>query len=88
MFKQMLEEQLQDISDILTIDEVASLMGYNPKTILRYVQKQCFYAVIISGKYYISKRSVINYLATDKAFKNKQKSEWHNGTILLFIQRK
>ncbi|MBE6576902.1 MAG: helix-turn-helix domain-containing protein [Ruminococcaceae bacterium] len=88
MFKQMLEEQLQDISDILTIDEVASLMGYNTKTILRYVQKQYFYAVNISGKYYISKRSVINYLATDKAFENKQKSEWHNGTILLFIQRK
>ena len=47
MFKQMLEEQLQDVSDVLTIDEGASLMGYNTKTILRYIQKQYFYAVII-----------------------------------------
>ena len=33
------------------------------------------------GKYYISKHSIINYLATDKAFKNAQKSEWHIKVI-------
>ena len=33
------------------------------------------------GKYYISKNSIINYLATDKAFKNTQKSEWHITVI-------
>ena len=36
------------------------------------------------GKYCISKHSIINYLATDKAFGNTQKSEWHEGIILKF----
>ena len=39
------------------------------------------------GKYYISKHSIINYLATDKAFGNTQKSEWHEGIILKFRLR-
>ena len=33
-------------------------------------------------------KSIINYLATDKAFKNTQKSEWHMNTILLFVEKK
>ena len=31
--------------------------------------------------------SIINYLATDKTFKNTQKSEWHMNTILLFMNK-
>ena len=39
------------------------------------------------GKLYISKYSIINYLATDKAFKNTQKSEWHEEIIWLFTNK-
>ena len=67
-----------------TVDEVAELTGYHRRTILRYVQRKYIYAVNIMGKYYISKQSIINYLATDKAFKNAQKSEWHDRVILMF----
>ena len=63
--------------DTLTVDEVAELTGYHRRTILRYVQRKYIYAVNIMGKYYISKHSIINYLATDKAFKNTKKLEWH-----------
>ena len=48
----------------------------------RYAQKKYIYAVNIMGKYYISKHSIINYLATDKAFRNTQKSEFHENLIL------
>ena len=81
-FKEMLEDILSAVPDTLTVDEVAELTGYSQKTILRYVQRKYIYAVTIMGKYYISKSSTINYLATDKAFKNTQKSEWHDGVIL------
>ena len=80
-FKEMLEDLLSAVPDTLTVNEVAELTGYNRKTILRYVQRKYIYAVNIMGKYYISKQSIINNLATDKAFKNTQKSEWHEETI-------
>ena len=76
-FKEMLEELLSAVPDTLTVDEVAELTGYNRTTILRYVRKKYIYAVNIKGKLYISKQSIINYLVTDKAFRNTQKSEWH-----------
>ena len=79
----MLEDLLSAVPDTLTVDEVAELTGYNRTTILRYVRKKYIYAVTIMGKYYISKHSIINHLATDKAFKNTQKSEWHEEIIML-----
>ena len=58
----------------LTISEVT---GCSCTTILRYMWKKCIYVVNIMGK--------LNYLATDKAFKNTQKSEWHEEIIKTYI---
>ena len=80
-FKEMLKNLLSAVPDTLTVDEVAELTGYHRRTILRYVQRKYIYAVNIMGKYYISKQSIINYLATDRAFRNAQKSEWHEILI-------
>ena len=87
-FKEMLEDLLSAVPDTLTVDEVVALTGYSRTTILRYVRKKYIYAVNIMGKYYISKHSIINYLTTDKAFKNTQKSEWHESIILKFQAEK
>jgi len=86
-FKEMLEDLLSAVPDTLTVDEVAELTGYNRTTILRYIRKKYIYAVNIMGKYYVSKQSIINYLATDKSVKNTQKSEWHEGIIRLFMEK-
>ncbi len=83
-FKEMLEDLLSAVPDTLTVDEVSELTGYHRRTVLRYVQRKYIYAVTIMGKYYISKKSLISYLATDKAFKNTQKSEWHEGITRLY----
>ena len=77
----MLEDLLSTVPDTLTVEEVAELTGYHRRTILRYVQRKYIYGVNMMGKYYISKQNIINYLATDKAFKNTQKSEWHEKVI-------
>ena len=86
-FKEMLEDLLSAVPDTLTVDEVAELTGYHRRTILRYAQRKYIYAVNIMGKLYISKQSIINYLATDKAFKNTQKSEWHAKIIKSFLSK-
>lgn len=84
-FKEMLEDLLSAVPDTLTVDDVAELTGYHRRTILRYVQKKYIYAVTIMGEYYISKSSIINYLATDKAFKNTQKSKWHKTIVRKYL---
>ncbi len=84
-FKEMLEDLFSAVPDTLTVDEVAELTGYHRRTILRYVQRKYIYGVNMMGKLYISKHSIINYLATDKAFKNTQKSEWHLALIEQFF---
>ena len=86
-FKEMLEDLLSAVPDTLTVDEVAELIGYHRRTILRYVQRKYIYGVNMMGKLYISKQSIINYLVTDKAFKNTQKSEWNVTIIRLFKER-
>ena len=86
-FKEMLEDLLSAVPDSLTVDEVAELTGYNRTTILRYTRKKYIYAVTIMGKLYISKQSIINYLATDKAFRNTQKSEWHEYVVAMYTDK-
>ncbi len=86
-FKEMLEDLLSAVPDTLTVDEVVTLIGYSRKTILRYAQRKYIYAVNIMGKYYISKQSIINYLVTDKAFKNTQKTPWHIAVIERFLEK-
>ena len=61
----------------LTISDVT---GCNCTTILRYMWKKCIYVVNIMGK--------LSYLATDKAFKNTQKSVWHEKIVQLFSENK
>ena len=86
-FKRYLETLLEDVPDTLTVAEVIALTGYTRSTILRYIKKKYIYAVNFYGKYFVSKRSIINYLATDKAFKNTQKTKWHMDIISsLFIE--
>ena len=63
-FKEMLKNLLSAVPDTLTMDEVAKFTGYNRKTILRYVQRKYIYGVNMMSKLYISKQSIINYLAT------------------------
>ena len=87
-FKEMLKNLLSAVPDTLAVDEVAELTGYDRRTVLRYVRRKYIYGVNLMGKYYISKHSIINYLATDKAFKNTQKSERHEEIVRLFSENK
>ena len=84
----MLDDLLSAVPDTLTVDEVVELTGYHRRTILRYVQGKYIYGVNMMGKYYISKYSIINYLSTDKAFKNTQKSKRHAEIIEIFFDDK
>ena len=87
-FKQMLENMLVEIPDVLTVKEVAELTGYNRKTILRYAEKKYIFTVSLKGRLCISKQSLIEYFSSDIAFKNKQKTRWHESIIQVFIENK
>jgi len=80
-FKEMLENLLSAVPDTLTVDEVVELTGYADSTILRYINRRYIYAVKICGRYAISKKSIINYFATDRALRTVHKSAWHKEII-------
>ena len=67
-FKEMLEAEFEKAPDVLTIDEVVALCGYSRYTILRYIKKKYLFSVTIMCKYYISKLSLVEFLASEKAF--------------------
>lgn len=78
----MLKNLLSAVPDTLTVDEVAELTGYNRKTILRSAERKYIFATNLKGKLYISKQSLIEYLSSNKALGNMQKSEWHVNVIM------
>jgi hypothetical protein len=88
LFKEMLENLLKEIPDILTVKEVAELTGYNRKTILRYAKKKYIFTVSLKGKLCISKQSLIEYFSSDIAFKNKQKTRLNESVVRMFVESK
>ena len=84
-FKALLEDALADLSDSLTIDEAADAIGYSRNMVLRHVQKKHIYAVKVSGRWRVAKSGLVAFLATDRAFRIREKSQWHEDIIVLFI---
>ena len=85
-FRRKIELQLFDLPDSLCVTDICNLTGYSPNTIKRYIRKKRLFAVMINGKYIVSKHSVVNFFATDAAFKNAQKTEWHIDLIKNYLK--
>ena len=65
----------------MDINRVAKITGYSRTTILRKVQNGDIFAVMMNDEYILSKESVIEFFASDKAFKIYDKSKWHEKAI-------
>lgn len=85
-FIEFLEETMFDVPDALTIDEAATVIGYHRQTVYNHTAKGDITAIRISGKYIIPKSELIQYLATDLAFRIQRKSEWHMEVIRVFLE--
>lgn len=81
------EKRLKYFNDALTVDEAAKIIGYTRGMVLSHVQEKSILAVIINGKYIVSKKSLAEFFATNKAFAIVNKSRWHLNTILQFSKK-
>ena len=45
-------------------------------------------AVLVSGKYIVPKRALVDFIVSDVAFEIVNKSPWHMNTILQFADEK
>lgn len=84
-FKAIVEDALVDLPDSLTIDEAAEAIGYSRNMVLCHVQKKHIYAVKVSGRWRVAKSGLVAFLATDRAFRIREKSKWHEDIIVSFI---
>ena len=65
----------------MDINRVAKITGYLRTTILRRVQNGDIFAVMMNDEYVLSKASVIEFFASDKAFRIYNKSKWHEKAV-------
>ena len=84
MFIHMLEKRMEIYPDAMNINRVAKITGYSRTTILRKVQNGDMFAVMMNDEYVLSKSGVIEFFASDKAFKIYDKSKWHEKVIVHF----
>ena len=81
MFIHMLEKRMEIYPDAMNINRVAKTTGYSRTTILRHVRNGDIFAVMMNDEYVISKEGVIEFFASDQAFKIYNKSKWHENAI-------
>ena len=86
MFTHLLEKRMEIYPDAMDINRVAKITGYSRTTILRKVQNGDIFAVMMNDEYILSKESVIEFFASDKAFKIYDKSKWHEKAIQWYIK--
>jgi len=72
----------------MNINRVAKIAGYSRTAILRRVGDGDIFAVMMNDEYILSKASVIEFFASDKAFRIYDKSKRHMNTILIFTKKK
>ena len=81
LFAHLLEKRMEIYPDAMDINRIAGICGYSRTTILRRVQNGDMFAVMMNDEYVISKVGVIEFFASDKAFRIYNKSQWHEKAI-------
>ena len=86
MFIHMIEKRMEIYPDAMDINRVAKITGYSRTTILRRVQNGDIFAVMMNDEYVISKAGVIEFFASDKAFRIYNKLKWHKQAVKRLIK--
>ena len=81
LFAHLLEKRMEIYPDAMDINRVAEITGYSRTTILRRVQNGDIFAVMMNDEYVLSKAGVIEFFASDKAFRIYDKSKWHENAV-------
>lgn len=82
---EFLEKTMSDVPDALTVNDADTVIGYHRQTVYNHTANGDITAIRISGKYIIPKSELIQYLATDRAFRIQRKSEWHLKIISNYV---
>lgn len=86
-FIEFLEETMFDVPDALTVNDAATVIGYHRQTVYSHTANGDITSIRISGRLIIPKSELIQYLATDRAFRIQRKSGWHLGVVMEFLKR-
>ena len=87
MFMHLLEKRMAIYPDAMNINRVAKITGYSRTMIRRRVRDGDIFAAMMNDEYVISKASVIEFFASDKAFRIYNKSKWHEKAIAWFVKQ-
>ena len=86
-FTQYLIDLFSDKPDALTINAACSMTGYCAKTMVRWINTGLLFAAVLFNGYCIPKSALVSFLASDYAFRVRQKSEIHTELIERWMER-
>ncbi len=75
-FSNWLDDEWYRVSDMLTADDVATLLGYDHNTVRRWLSEGKIHRITAQGEEYIAKQWLIDFTSTT-AFAIQRKSEKH-----------
>lgn len=76
-FAVFLRNEWKAVPDALSVKEASKLIGYSYSTIIDWISKGRFHAVLYHCSYLIPKDALIDYLASSGNYSISQKSETH-----------
>lgn len=71
------QELFANEKDVLTIPEVSKMIGYAPKTIYRWIDKNWLNTHLIMNKKYITKKDLFSFVISNEYLSINQKSKKH-----------
>jgi hypothetical protein len=83
-FIRYLKKFFAKLPDAMTTKQVADAIGYQLKTVNKYVNRGSLYSVLYFNQYLVPKIKFIEFLASDEMFHISKKSQIHRGLILDF----
>lgn len=87
LFKNMVDQSLYPYNDLLTVLEIAELTGYCTTTIIRWCNTKHLQSFSISGKYFIPKISLSEFMISRYCFSINRKSWKHLLLIKEFLEQ-
>ena len=81
-----LTDRFQAAPDLLSVHDLADLLGYGETTIINWCNRDWLFYYTVGRKYYVPKELLIQFLMSDMAMKIRRKSLSHQTLILSFMK--
>jgi hypothetical protein len=82
------EKEFADCPDVLSVQDVSNMIGYDKTTIGNWLNERRLSKVRVSNVRYVNKNQLLDYLCSEDFDSVYRKSDWHKQHVEIFKQWK